>query len=569
MPRSYGITNVAPYASAPAVGAAGDEYYNTGNKALYISDGTAWNPIQGGGGGGQAWVGTIANPAAGTTYTLTHNLNTSTPFVQLWDAITTAQILGQVVASSPNQIQVSFSVKPPNNVTVVVGGISAVTAPATVGPWVGTLSILNANTPYNVTHNLNTMNPIVQIYDAVTLTQIAAQITIINAGAFSVTFAQVPPNNVTVVVSTGGSTPAPAGTTLAGPWTGSITGAVANTAYNLTHNLNANTPLVQLYDAVTRQQIAAQVTSLDANRISVMFAVAPPNTVNVVVSTGGGTPGPPAANVYYLTYYQTIPAVQSGSPYVLNHRLNSTQVMVQLWDAVTLQQIMAQLQIVDANNVRISVAQNMPNNVNAVVMIGPSTPAAVNPGDMAAKSYVDARTPNLPAPVTSGTTIQTFTDALGDVWVAQNNVYAGAWKRARDVVSVKYTSTSVATSPATANTYFNVLYNVKGFDPYNLYNSATGLFTCPVPGIYYIKATYSCSPAANISVTMQIYKNGAAGEATGTACMAVGVPMAQAYSLAQCVAGDTLAGWGAVGQVNTPNRGNQETMLAISYMGTG
>jgi hypothetical protein len=47
MPRSYGITNVAPYPSAPAVGNAGDEYWNSATKTLYISDGTNWNPSGG------------------------------------------------------------------------------------------------------------------------------------------------------------------------------------------------------------------------------------------------------------------------------------------------------------------------------------------------------------------------------------------------------------------------------------------------------------------------------------------------------------------------------------------
>jgi hypothetical protein len=40
--RSYGTTNAAPYASAPAVGPAGDTYWNTTSKVLYVSDGTAW-----------------------------------------------------------------------------------------------------------------------------------------------------------------------------------------------------------------------------------------------------------------------------------------------------------------------------------------------------------------------------------------------------------------------------------------------------------------------------------------------------------------------------------------------
>lgn len=40
--RSYGNTNAAPYAAAPTVGAAGDTYWDTVGKALYVSDGTTW-----------------------------------------------------------------------------------------------------------------------------------------------------------------------------------------------------------------------------------------------------------------------------------------------------------------------------------------------------------------------------------------------------------------------------------------------------------------------------------------------------------------------------------------------
>jgi hypothetical protein len=42
MARDYGITNAAPWASAPAVGAAGATYWNTTQKMLYVSDGGAW-----------------------------------------------------------------------------------------------------------------------------------------------------------------------------------------------------------------------------------------------------------------------------------------------------------------------------------------------------------------------------------------------------------------------------------------------------------------------------------------------------------------------------------------------
>jgi hypothetical protein len=40
--RDYGTTNATPYASAPAVGSAGDTYWNTTDKSFYVSDGAAW-----------------------------------------------------------------------------------------------------------------------------------------------------------------------------------------------------------------------------------------------------------------------------------------------------------------------------------------------------------------------------------------------------------------------------------------------------------------------------------------------------------------------------------------------
>jgi hypothetical protein len=58
--RAYGITNAVPYASAPAVGAAGDTYWNTAEKVLYVSDGTAWLVA------GAGAVGPPSGPAGGS-----------------------------------------------------------------------------------------------------------------------------------------------------------------------------------------------------------------------------------------------------------------------------------------------------------------------------------------------------------------------------------------------------------------------------------------------------------------------------------------------------------------------
>ena len=62
--RSFGITNAAPYATAPAVGSAGDTYFNTTSKTLYLSDGTSWNAVSGGGGGTDSYVVTTTTGVA-------------------------------------------------------------------------------------------------------------------------------------------------------------------------------------------------------------------------------------------------------------------------------------------------------------------------------------------------------------------------------------------------------------------------------------------------------------------------------------------------------------------------
>src|SRR5215831_4318013 len=464
--------------------------------------------------GAATWVGTITSPTvAGSPYTLTHNLNTNNPMVQLWDADTLSMILAQVTVVNANQIQISFTSQPVNNVTVVVMGGALVSASQSpVGPWTGTITTPAANTNYTLTHNLGTTTPIVQMYDAVTQTQIVGQITVVSANAINVSFAQAVPDNVTVVISTGGSPPASGAPT--GPWTGTILAPITiNTTYTLNHNLNTSAPIVQLWDAITHMLMQAQVIAINNNQITVLFSQAPPNNVTVVVSTGGGLLGPtgpagvgsasrttiaaPQANTpvtvnhnlnttaplvqmwdsvtsqlvaaqvrvvdannititasttmpnnvivvvtggtttlqtYTFSYTQTVTTPVSGSTYTITHNLNTTVPVVQTWDAVTLQLVEVQVRVVNANQVALSVAQSMPNNINVIVMGVSQTPAPVNPGDLASKSYVDAKTATLPAALAAGAAFQSFTDALGDVWVAQGGVNSGAWKRARDVL---------------------------------------------------------------------------------------------------------------------------------------
>jgi trimeric autotransporter adhesin len=89
MPRTYGITNAAPYASAPAVGAVGDTYWSTAQKVLYASDGTAWLVVGPGAGGppsgvaGGSLAGSYPNPTLTTTGVTAATYGTASKVAQI------------------------------------------------------------------------------------------------------------------------------------------------------------------------------------------------------------------------------------------------------------------------------------------------------------------------------------------------------------------------------------------------------------------------------------------------------------------------------------------------------
>lgn len=68
MPRTYGITNAAPWASAPGSPATGDTYFNTTDKSHYVYDGSVWVKVGPGAGGpptgaaGGSLAGSYPNP---------------------------------------------------------------------------------------------------------------------------------------------------------------------------------------------------------------------------------------------------------------------------------------------------------------------------------------------------------------------------------------------------------------------------------------------------------------------------------------------------------------------------
>jgi hypothetical protein len=100
----------------------------------------------------------------------------------------------------------------------------------------------------------------------------------------------------------------------------------------------------------------------------------------------------------------------------------------------------------------------------------------------------------MPAPVTSGSGIQTFTDVMGDIWIAANGVRNGNWYRARDVLHSRV-YLNIATNLSTTPTLLT--YDSASRDPYSLYNTTTGVFTSPVAALFLVTTVIKYTAQAN------------------------------------------------------------------------
>jgi len=168
----------------------------------------------------------------------------------------------------------------------------------------------------------------------------------------------------------------------------------------------------------------------------------------------------------------------------------------------------------------------------------------------------------LPAPVTSGTTVQSFTAPDGEVWVAKNGVNSGNWFKARDVINARALLGSVSPSGITALP----ITLPATFDVYGGFASTAG-YTCPIAGRYQVNVimTVNAVPSSNNPV-YRIQRN-SGDVASGNYYQQGGT--AQNYTFAindilVCAAGDVLRA--AVG--NTGGTGSSGA-LSVAYLGTG
>jgi len=173
--------------------------------------------------------------------------------------------------------------------------------------------------------------------------------------------------------------------------------------------------------------------------------------------------------------------------------------------------------------------------------------------------------PALPPPVTTGSAVQSFTAADGEVYVAKNGVFAGAWQRARDVMHAngrRTTAQSVQTAAV-------IIMNAIDYDPYGLYSQATGLATIPIRGVWRMDAGLALNATAT-GQWMQciIYLNGAA-IAWGMQHSAMAIWTAPNCAVtAPRNAGDTMGVYGGASLNLGLNVSGWACRFALSYLGS-
>lgn len=130
--------------------------------------------------------------------------------------------------------------------------------------------------------------------------------------------------------------------------------------------------------------------------------------------------------------------------------------------------------------------------------------------------------------------------------------------------SCRYLCSGFTTS-ATANTTQIVPFATLVYDDAGAYNTGTGVFTCPYPGIYMVTAQFGLNPASGTVANRMVFKNGAM--ARNSAVNSSGYQETPIAFTDRCVAGDTLDVRVSVGVASFAIRTGAETALEIVRIG--
>jgi hypothetical protein len=112
----------------------------------------------------------------------------------------------------------------------------------------------------------------------------------------------------------------------------------------------------------------------------------------------------------------------------------------------------------------------------------------------------------LPPPVTGGTTIQSFTDPNGDVWVAKSGIRGGGWRRPRDVLRARLHRATNFNLGAAAWT--PVQFDTITWDEYGLLTlNSNNVLTCPLAGMWQVNGGLNMTGMGSRLIA-EVVKNG-------------------------------------------------------------
>jgi len=175
--------------------------------------------------------------------------------------------------------------------------------------------------------------------------------------------------------------------------------------------------------------------------------------------------------------------------------------------------------------------------------------------------------PNLPAPVTTGSTIQTFTDAAGVIWVAKNGVNSGNWKQARDAIHARMYRGTAYTLPTGATA---APLDTVDYDAYGLWSAGSSGYVVPLAGIYSVDGRFQANnPASGNWVGLSFYKNSVAALGGTQMTMQTTWPNPTVAGTIKCVVNDTIQMAVNSSPALAAQAGIDAFYFAIHYLGTG
>ena len=177
-----------------------------------------------------------------------------------------------------------------------------------------------------------------------------------------------------------------------------------------------------------------------------------------------------------------------------------------------------------------------------------------------------------PPNVTSGTTVQSFTDTNGEVWVAKNGVNGGIWKKARDVLHANWCRVAALSSSASLSPT-NVTMDNQQFDDYGLYVAASNGFVVPISGMWRVVGNIGMTcTAANQWLNMRIFQS-TIGKSNTQVYNPLGsnVVYALCATTVRCAVNDviTMGHATSVAGLAITVGTSYSTFLEVDYLGTG